>query len=106
MAGNSSRKGAIRKSNKKPSVGSGGQVRRGLAGKGPTPKATEREYHKAHKIAEAKKRAAAKKGGKKDSKTGGDKDDESSADESEAKADQVGAQIDDCDRHCPHMCRD
>ena len=63
MAGNSSRKGAIRKSSKKPSVGSGGQVRRGLAGKGPTPKATEREYHKAHKVAEAKKRAAAKKGG-------------------------------------------
>jgi 23S rRNA (guanosine2251-2'-O)-methyltransferase len=57
MAGNSSRKGAIRKSNKKASVGSGGKVRRGLEGRGPTPKATEREYHKAHKIAEAKKRA-------------------------------------------------
>ncbi|AIY18776.1 23S rRNA (guanosine(2251)-2'-O)-methyltransferase RlmB [Pimelobacter simplex] len=57
MAGNSSRKGAIRKSSKRPQVGSGGQVRRGLAGKGPTPKATDREYHKAHKIAEAKKRA-------------------------------------------------
>lgn len=62
MAGNSSRKGAIRKSSKRPQVGSGGQVRRGLAGKGPTPKATEREYHKAHKAAEAKKRAEAKRG--------------------------------------------
>ncbi|KRB77813.1 RNA methyltransferase [Nocardioides sp. Root190] len=57
MAGNSSRKGAIRKTNKKASVGSGGKVRRGLEGRGPTPKATEREYHKAHKVAEAKKRA-------------------------------------------------
>ncbi|HVK30855.1 MAG TPA: 23S rRNA (guanosine(2251)-2'-O)-methyltransferase RlmB [Nocardioides sp.] len=62
MAGNSSRKGAIRKSSKRPQVGSGGQVRRGLAGKGPTPKATEREYHKAHKVAQAKKAAEAKRG--------------------------------------------
>lgn len=60
MAGNSSRKGAIRKSSKRPTAGSGGRVRRGLEGKGPTPKATEREYHKAHKIAEAKKRSEAK----------------------------------------------
>ena len=57
MAGNSSRRGAVRKQSKKNAGGSGGQVRRGLEGKGPTPKATEREYHKAHKIAEAKKRA-------------------------------------------------
>lgn len=62
MAGNSSRKGAIRKSTKRPQAGSGGQVRRGLEGKGPTPKAVDREYHKAHKIAEAKKRAEAKRG--------------------------------------------
>ncbi|MBM9458308.1 23S rRNA (guanosine(2251)-2'-O)-methyltransferase RlmB [Nocardioides sp. zg-536] len=65
MAGNSSRKGAIRKTSKKPSVGSGGRVRRGLEGKGPTPKAVERPYHKAHKSVEAKKRAAAKRGGPK-----------------------------------------
>ncbi|TQK72807.1 MULTISPECIES: 23S rRNA (guanosine(2251)-2'-O)-methyltransferase RlmB [unclassified Nocardioides] len=57
MAGNSSRKGAIRKSSKKPTGGTGGKVRRGLEGKGPTPKAVDREYHKAHKIAEARKRA-------------------------------------------------
>ncbi|MDQ6522805.1 23S rRNA (guanosine(2251)-2'-O)-methyltransferase RlmB [Nocardioides sp. LHD-245] len=74
MAGNSSRKGAIRKSSKRPQAGSGGQVRRGLEGRGPTPKATDREYHKAHKIAEAKKRAEAKKGGRGGPrrKTGGD----------------------------------
>lgn len=37
--------------------GSGGQRRRGLKGKGPTPKAVDRVYHKAHKAAEAKKRS-------------------------------------------------
>jgi 23S rRNA (guanosine2251-2'-O)-methyltransferase len=72
MAGNSSRKGAVRKSSKRPQAGSGGQVRRGLAGKGPTPKAVDREYHKAHKIAEAKKRADAKKGAGPRRRTGGD----------------------------------
>lgn len=55
MAGNSSRKGAIRKSSKgNATAGSGGRVRRGLEGKGPTPKASERPYHRAYK---AKKRA-------------------------------------------------
>ncbi|MEO5851812.1 MAG: 23S rRNA (guanosine(2251)-2'-O)-methyltransferase RlmB [Nocardioides sp.] len=49
MPGNSQRKGSIRKTSKKPSAGSGGQVRRGLEGKGPTPKAKDRPYHKAHK---------------------------------------------------------
>lgn len=49
MPGNSQRKGAIRKTNKKPTVGSGGRVRRGLEGRGPTPKADERPYHKAYK---------------------------------------------------------
>ncbi len=49
MAGNSQRRGAVRKSGKGPSVGSGGQRRRGLEGKGPTPKATERDYHPAAK---------------------------------------------------------
>ena len=53
MAGNSQRRGAIRKgsSKKGATVGSGGQRRRGLEGKGPTPKATERPHHKAHKMA-------------------------------------------------------
>lgn len=62
MAGNSSRKGAVRKdSNKRRTAGSGGRVRRGLAGKGPTPRAEDRVYHKAHK----KKQQAASGGGKK-----------------------------------------
>ncbi|MBB3042160.1 23S rRNA (guanosine(2251)-2'-O)-methyltransferase RlmB [Nocardioides sp. LMS-CY] len=52
MAGNSQRKGAIRKSSKgNPTAGSGGRVRRGLEGKGPTPKAKDRPYHAAHKAA-------------------------------------------------------
>ena len=52
MPGNSKRKGAIKKTGKgNPTAGSGGRVRRGLEGKGPTPKATERPYHKAHKKA-------------------------------------------------------
>ncbi len=62
MAGNSQRKGSIRKASKKPTAGSGGRVKRGLEGRGPTPKATEREYHKAHKAVAAKKRAASKGG--------------------------------------------
>lgn len=57
MAGNSSRKGAIRKTTKKPTAGSGGRVKRGLEGKGPTPKAVERPYHKAYKDEQKAKRA-------------------------------------------------
>jgi 23S rRNA (guanosine2251-2'-O)-methyltransferase len=49
MAGNSARRGAVRKTNKKAAAGSGGRVRKGLAGKGPTPRAEDRPYHKAHK---------------------------------------------------------
>ena len=59
MAGNSKRKGSVRKSSKKPAAGSGGRVKRGLEGKGPTPKAKDRPYHKAYKEARrAEKRAA------------------------------------------------
>ena len=54
MAGNSKPRGAVRKSKKGPSAGSGGNRKRGLEGKGPTPKAEDRPYHAAHK---AKKRA-------------------------------------------------
>ena len=53
MPGNSQRRGAIRKGGKGATVGSGGQRRRGLEGKGPTPKAADREYHPAHKRAKA-----------------------------------------------------
>lgn len=48
--GNSRRPGAIRKTNKKGATkGSGGQRRRGLRGKGATPKAEDRVYHAAYK---------------------------------------------------------
>src|SRR5699024_12351059 len=49
MAGNSARRGAVRKSKKGATVGSGGVRRRGLEGKGPTPKAEDRPAHKAYK---------------------------------------------------------
>ncbi len=59
MAGNSQRKGSVRKQSKKPAAGSGGRVKRGLEGKGPTPKAKDRPYHKAHKQQQqAQKKAA------------------------------------------------
>jgi 23S rRNA (guanosine2251-2'-O)-methyltransferase len=53
MAGNSQRRGAIRKtgSKKGPTVGSGGQRRRGLEGRGPTPPAHLRPNHPAAKRA-------------------------------------------------------
>ncbi|MFN8075447.1 MAG: 23S rRNA (guanosine(2251)-2'-O)-methyltransferase RlmB [Kineosporiaceae bacterium] len=66
MAGNSSRKGAIRKgaSKKGPTVGSGGQRRKGLEGKGPTPKASERTGHVAARRASspAKRESSATRG--------------------------------------------
>ncbi len=50
MPGNSSRKGAVKRTGKgNPTAGSGGRVRRGLEGKGPTPKAKDREGHVAYK---------------------------------------------------------
>lgn len=59
MAGNSQRRGAMRKpgSKKGATVGSGGQRRKSLEGKGPTPKAVDREKHPAARRA----RAAAKR---------------------------------------------
>ena len=61
MAGNSSRQGATRKgaSKKGATVGSGGQARRALKPKGPTPKATERTGHPAARKAAAARRADA-----------------------------------------------
>ena len=54
MPGNSQRKGAVRKRGKGVgstgnTAGSGGRVKRGLEGKGPTPKAEDRPYHKAYR---------------------------------------------------------
>ena len=48
MAGNSKRVGAVRKrAGGNPTAGSGGRRKRALEGKGPTPKAVERQGHKA-----------------------------------------------------------
>jgi len=49
MAGNSARRGAVRKSRKGPSKGTGGNNKKRLSGKGPTPKAEDRPYHAAAK---------------------------------------------------------
>jgi 23S rRNA (guanosine2251-2'-O)-methyltransferase len=54
VAGNSSRKGSVRKTSKPPTAGSGGRVRRGLEGRGPTPKAKDRPNHKAYKAQKAR----------------------------------------------------
>ena len=63
MAGNSKRRGAVVKAGTKKGaqVGSGGQRRRGLEGKGPTPKAAERPNHKAYRAAQLAERSAAKR---------------------------------------------
>ncbi|MFE3442132.1 23S rRNA (guanosine(2251)-2'-O)-methyltransferase RlmB [Nocardia sp. NPDC059180] len=59
MAGNSQRRGAIRKGGTKKGqvVGSGGKRRRGLEGRGATPPAEARKYHPAAKRAAAKAKA-------------------------------------------------
>jgi 23S rRNA (guanosine2251-2'-O)-methyltransferase len=61
MAGNSQRQGAVRKSKKGAQVGSGGQSRRALKGKGPTPKAADRKGHPAARRAAAASRRADKR---------------------------------------------
>ncbi|MBI1350955.1 MAG: 23S rRNA (guanosine(2251)-2'-O)-methyltransferase RlmB [Actinomycetales bacterium] len=60
MAGNSQRRGAMRKSGTKKgaTVGSGGQRRAKLQGRGPTPKAVDRPHHPAAR----RERAAQKRG--------------------------------------------
>ncbi|NNC11671.1 23S rRNA (guanosine(2251)-2'-O)-methyltransferase RlmB [Planctomonas sp. JC2975] len=70
---NKPRAGAVRKSKKGPTKGSGGQGRKALEGKGPTPKAEDRTYHAANKRKTLADRAAAKsatRGGQR-SNTGG-----------------------------------
>jgi 23S rRNA (guanosine2251-2'-O)-methyltransferase len=59
-----SRAGAVRKSKSKQ-VGSGGQGRQALEGKGPTPKAEDRAWHPAGKRKAAEERYRATAGGKK-----------------------------------------
>ncbi|MFD6858072.1 23S rRNA (guanosine(2251)-2'-O)-methyltransferase RlmB [Rhodococcus sp. NPDC060086] len=64
MAGNSQRRGAIRKGGTKKGqvVGSGGQRRRGLEARGATPKAEERSYHPAARRARAAAKTADTRG--------------------------------------------
>ena len=72
MAGNSARRGAVKKTGKgNPTAGSGGRVRRGLEGKGPTPKAKDREGHVAYKRRRQAEKAAARSR-KPTGRTGGD----------------------------------
>lgn len=63
MAGNSRRRGAVRKAGTKkgPTVGSGGQRRRGLEGRGPTPPAHLRPNPPAAKRAQSPPRRPAKR---------------------------------------------
>ena len=66
MPGNSSRQGAVRKTGKGTgakgrTAGSGGRVRRGLEGKGPTPKAEDRPYHKAYRSKDAGERPGSRR---------------------------------------------
>jgi 23S rRNA (guanosine2251-2'-O)-methyltransferase len=65
MSGNSRRRGATRKEGTKKGmvVGSGGQRRRALQGKGPTPPAEMRKGHPAQRRANAAAKQAATKGG-------------------------------------------
>lgn len=50
VPGNSKRQGAVRRKQRgNPTAGSGGRRRKALEGRGPTPKAIEREPHKAHR---------------------------------------------------------
>ncbi|MFT4010242.1 MAG: 23S rRNA (guanosine(2251)-2'-O)-methyltransferase RlmB [Nocardioidaceae bacterium] len=71
MAGNSARRGAIKKTGKgNPTAGSGGRRRRGLEGKGPTPKAKDREGHKVYKSRKKAETEAAKRPQRRTPKTG------------------------------------
>jgi 23S rRNA (guanosine2251-2'-O)-methyltransferase len=56
MAGNSARRGAVRKSKKGATAGTGGKGRAALRGRGPTPRAEDRVGHPAARRAAAKAR--------------------------------------------------
>jgi 23S rRNA (guanosine2251-2'-O)-methyltransferase len=74
MAGNSQRRGAVRKtgSKKGQTVGSGGQKPKRLQGKGPTPKAVERPKHPAaRKAAATTRRSTVGSGGRGTRRSGG-----------------------------------
>lgn len=61
MAGNSRRRGAVRSSGKPRTAGSGGQRRRGLEGKGPTPAAERRPGHPAARRSRSGDKAATRR---------------------------------------------
>ena len=78
MAGNVGRRGAVRRGKKGPSVGSGGQRRKALEGRGPTPKAADRPSHPANdrkisaeKATEKAERDAKSLAGMRKGRTGG-----------------------------------
>jgi 23S rRNA (guanosine2251-2'-O)-methyltransferase len=73
MAGNSQRRGAKRTpgSKKGSAVGSGGKRSKGLTGRGPTPKATERKGHPAARRKASEQRRAAEGDSRSGSKTTG-----------------------------------
>jgi 23S rRNA (guanosine2251-2'-O)-methyltransferase len=60
MANRPTRAGAVRKTGKGPTVGTGGHGRKALEGRGPTPKAEDRTYHPAGKRKVRAERAAEK----------------------------------------------
>lgn len=66
------RAGAVRKKKSGPKVGSGGQGKRKLAGKGPTPKAEDRTYHKAHKALQERRARQAAQAKRKKKERGAD----------------------------------
>lgn len=59
MSNKKSRPGAVRKKTRGKAVGSGGQGRQALEGRGPTPKAEDRDYHPAGKAKAARERLEA-----------------------------------------------
>jgi 23S rRNA (guanosine2251-2'-O)-methyltransferase len=72
MAGNSKRTGAIRKGKKGALIGSGGQGRQSLVGRGPTPPAEERTGHPASRRANSAARRAAAPGAPRGGRGSGD----------------------------------
>ena len=61
MSNKKSRTGAVRKKGLGKAVGSGGQGRQALEGRGPTPRAEDREYHAKYKEKKARERYEAAK---------------------------------------------
>ncbi len=93
MAGNSERRGATRKpgSKKGQVVGSGGQPRQALEGRGPTPKAEDRPGHTAYRRARSAEKYAGKGGsrGKGGAKSGSGRGGRKSGNESVAGRNSV-----------------